>query len=89
MNKSELIKAAARASGTTLKISEAVCEAFLEELAGALEAGDNVTLSGFGTFRRGMRISGLNSKKVACVNFSMGEGLKRRMNSKGKSTEKQ
>jgi len=88
MNKSDMIKAAARRAGTTQKVSEAVCEAFLAELAEALEAGENVTISGFGTFRRGTRVTTLSAGPVACVNFSMGEQLKRRLNAGEKGETK-
>ena len=50
MNKSELISAAAQASGVQKKDAERVVNAVIDGIAAALARGEKVQLSGFGTF---------------------------------------
>ena len=50
MNKSELISAAAQASGVQKKNAERVVNAVIDGIAAALARGEKVQLSGFGTF---------------------------------------
>ena len=50
MNKTELIAAAAEASGLTKKDSERAVNAALEALTAALVKGDKVQIAGFGSF---------------------------------------
>ena len=50
MNKSDLISAAAQASGVKKKDAERVLNAALDIVIQSLRAGDRIQLSGFGTF---------------------------------------
>lgn len=50
MNKTEIIAAAAEASGMTKKDAERVINAALDTVTAALAKGDKVQLSGFGIF---------------------------------------
>ena len=50
MNKSELITAVAQASGVQKKDAERVLNAAIDHMSAALERGEKVQLSGFGTF---------------------------------------
>lgn len=50
MNKTELIQAAAEASGVSKKDTAAVAEALFAKISEAMEKGDKVQLIGFGTF---------------------------------------
>ena len=50
MNKTELIAAAAEASGLTKKDTERVINAAIDAITASLTAGDKVQISGFGTF---------------------------------------
>ncbi len=50
MNKTELVAAIAAKAGTSKKDSEAMLNAFIEAVQGAVKAGDKVQLVGFGTF---------------------------------------
>ena len=50
MNKTELVAAIAAKAGTSKKDSEAMLNAFIEAVEGAVKAGDKVQLVGFGTF---------------------------------------
>ena len=50
MNKTELIAAAAQASGMTKKDTERMLNAALDIITAALGRGEKVQLSGFGTF---------------------------------------
>lgn len=50
MNKSELITAAAQSAGITRKDADRAVNAAIEVIASALEKGEKVQLSGFGTF---------------------------------------
>ncbi|MBP7819564.1 HU family DNA-binding protein [Candidatus Gracilibacteria bacterium] len=51
MTKSDLVAAAAQATGVTKKDAGMVLDALLESITGALKKGQSVTLTGFGTFR--------------------------------------
>jgi DNA-binding protein HU-beta len=51
MTKGDLIAAAAQAAGVTKKAAGDVLEALLEAVTKTLAKGDNVTITGFGTFR--------------------------------------
>lgn len=55
MNKSELISAVAQASGVQKKDAERVINAALDNITAALERGEKVQLSGFGTFETKQR----------------------------------
>ena len=50
MNKTELIAAAAEASGLTKKDTERVINAAIDAITASLVKGEKVQLSGFGTF---------------------------------------
>jgi DNA-binding protein HU-beta len=50
MNKTELIAAAAEASGLTKKDTERAVNAALEAITAALVKGDKVQIAGFGSF---------------------------------------
>ena len=50
MNKTELVKEIADATGLTQKLATDALDAFMESITTALKAGDKVTLVGFGTF---------------------------------------
>ena len=50
MNKTELIAVASQAVGMTKKDTERVLNAALDAITAALEKGEKVQLSGFGTF---------------------------------------
>lgn len=51
MTKSDLVAAAAQAAGVTKKDAGAVLDAIIEAITKSLKKGDNVTITGFGTFR--------------------------------------
>jgi len=51
MTKQDLVDAAAKTSGLTKKASSDVLEAVLESITKSLKKGENVTVTGFGTFR--------------------------------------
>ena len=50
MNKTELIAAVAQSAGLTKKDTERVLNAAFDTMTAALEKGEKVQLSGFGTF---------------------------------------
>lgn len=50
MNKSELVDAVASATNATKGDAAASVDAVLDAITGALERGDRVSLTGFGTF---------------------------------------
>ena len=50
MNKSELITAVAQAAGVQKKDAEHILNAAIDHISAALERGEKVQLSGFGTF---------------------------------------
>lgn len=51
MTKQDLINAAAQAAGVTKKAVAEVLDSIIEIITGSLKKGDNVTITGFGTFR--------------------------------------
>jgi nucleoid DNA-binding protein len=51
MTKQDLVDAAAKAAGVTKKASSDVLEAVLASITKSLKKGENVTVTGFGTFR--------------------------------------
>ncbi|MBI2453096.1 HU family DNA-binding protein [Candidatus Peregrinibacteria bacterium] len=51
MTKQDLINAAAHATGVTKKAAAQVLDAILDSITTALRKGENVTVTGFGTFR--------------------------------------
>lgn len=52
MNKSELIEATAVSSGLSKSDVTKALDSILESISGAVQQGDRVSLSGFGTFER-------------------------------------
>lgn len=50
MNKSELIRAIANKSGTTLKEATECFDNVIDAITDALKAGEKIQISGFGTF---------------------------------------
>ena len=51
MTKQDLVNSAAMASGVTKKAAGEVLDAVLEHITKSLKKGENVTVTGFGTFR--------------------------------------
>jgi DNA-binding protein HU-beta len=51
MNKAQLINAVASSTGMTKKAVSDVLDAVLDEVMSSVRGGNNVTLTGFGTFR--------------------------------------
>jgi len=51
MTKQDLVNAAATAAGVTKKDASEVLDAILAAITKSLKKGDNVTITGFGTFR--------------------------------------
>ncbi len=51
MNKSEVVEAVATKIGLSKKDSEAAIEALIDTITGALQSGDQVAFTGFGTFK--------------------------------------
>jgi DNA-binding protein HU-beta len=51
MTKQDLVNAAAQAAGVTKKDAAMVLDAMLASITKALKKGENVTITGFGTFR--------------------------------------
>jgi nucleoid DNA-binding protein len=64
MTKQDLVNAAAQKAGVTKKDAQAVLDAILEAVTKSLKKGDNVTITGFGTFRVSKRAarSGVNPR---------------------------
>lgn len=52
MNKTELIDAAAESSGLSKSEMSKALDSILDGISGAVQQGDKVSLSGFGTFER-------------------------------------
>jgi DNA-binding protein HU-beta len=52
MNRSELIDAASQASGLSKSQTTKVLDSIIENISDAVQKGDKVSLSGFGTFER-------------------------------------
>ncbi len=87
MTKQDLVNAAATAAGVTKKAAAEVLEAVLEAVTKSLKKGDNVTITGFGTFRVSKRAArtGVNPRnpsqkiKIAAMKlpaFKAGKSLK-------------
>ena len=55
MTKQDLVNAAAQAAGVTKKDAAMVLDAVLSSIAKSLKKGENVTITGFGTFRLSKR----------------------------------
>lgn len=51
MTKQDLVNAASTHAGITKKAALMALEAILETITGSLKKGNNVTITGFGTFR--------------------------------------
>lgn len=51
MTKQDLVNAAAAAAGVTKKDAQAVLDALIESITKSLKNDENVTITGFGTFR--------------------------------------
>lgn len=51
MTKQDLVNAAANSAGVTKKAASEVLDAMLESITKSLKKGENVTVTGFGTFR--------------------------------------
>ncbi len=51
MTKQDLVAGAAQSAGVTKKAAAEVLESFLEQITKSLKKGENVTITGFGTFR--------------------------------------
>lgn len=90
MNKSELIDAIASKSDLTKVQANNALEALVDTIGAALQAGDSVTLVGFGTFSVKERAArtGRNPKTGAAIeiaasktpSFKPGKGLKDAVN---------
>ncbi len=90
MNKNDLISAVAEASGLTRTDSTRAVEGVFDAITGALKAGDEVRLVGFGTFSVAKRkaSTGRNPRtgeamKIAASTqpkFKAGKGLKDAVN---------
>lgn len=87
MTKGDLVAHIAAAADITKAAAQKALEALLEAITGSLKKGDNVTLTGFGTFRLSHRSArtGVNPRnpsekiKIAAsktVTFKAGKGLK-------------
>lgn len=90
MNKGELVEAIAKQTDMSKSGAEAVVNAFVSTVSGALRKGDKVTLTGFGTFSvtkraartaRNPRTGAEIKVKAATVpKFKAGAGLKGSVN---------
>ena len=65
MTKQDLVNAAATATGVTKRQASEVLEAVLGSITKTLKKGENVTVTGFGTFRISKRAArmGVNPRK--------------------------
>lgn len=90
MNKSEVVEAIASKTGLSKKDSEAAVQALIDTITGALQKGDQVAFTGFGTFKVTKRaarkgINPLTKKPLdipACNSpkFKAGKSLKEAVN---------
>ena len=55
MTKNELIRATAAKTGTTIKDTKVLVEALLDTITGTLTDGEDVVITGFGTFSTTIR----------------------------------
>ncbi len=95
MNKTELIEAVAEAAGLTKTDSDKAVNALLATVTAAVQAGDKVTIPGFGTFevterkaRTGRNPQTGETIKIAASKspkFKAGSGFKAAVNAKGKA----
>ncbi|HEC20962.1 MAG TPA: HU family DNA-binding protein [Candidatus Peregrinibacteria bacterium] len=87
MTKQDLVAAAAQSAGVTKKAAGDVLEAILSAVTKSLKKGENVTITGFGTFRVSKRAArtGVNPRnpsekiKIPAMRlpaFKAGKGLK-------------
>ena len=87
MTKQDLINSAAAAAGVTKKAASDVLDSVLKAITGALAKGENVTVTGFGTFRVSNRAArtGVNPRNpteriripaMKLPAFKAGKGLK-------------
>lgn len=87
MTKGDLVAGAAQAAGVTKKAAGEVLEAVLDMVTKSLKKGENVTITGFGTFRISKRAArtGVNPRnpgqkiKIPAMNlpaFKAGKSLK-------------
>ena len=89
MNKSELIDAVAGRTGLSKSKIQPVVDVALDEIAGAIARGADVTLTGFGTFSRKIRAAKngtnpithepLHTPEKKVVKFKPGKGLSDRV----------
>jgi len=65
MTKGDLIADAAQAAGVTKKVASELLDAVLDSITKSLKKGENVTITGFGTFRISHRAArkGVNPRK--------------------------
>jgi DNA-binding protein HU-beta len=70
MNKSQLVDAVANATGMTKKAVSEVLDGILDSVMRAVKKGEDVTLTGFGTFRAQHQSASVkrNPKTGAAVN---------------------
>ena len=90
MNKSDVVEAVASKTGLSKKDSEAAIEAVIDAITGALQKGDQVAFTGFGTFRVTRRAArkGINPATGASIDiaasnspkFKAGKSLKEAVN---------
>ncbi|KKP36856.1 DNA-binding protein HU [Candidatus Peregrinibacteria bacterium RIFOXYC2_FULL_33_13] len=51
MTKQDLVNAAASSAGVTKKTASEVLDAIIDSITSSLKKGENITITGFGTFR--------------------------------------
>lgn len=51
MTKQDLVNSTAKAAGVTKKAAAEMLDAIIESITSSLKKGENVTITGFGTFR--------------------------------------
>lgn len=75
MNKQELVNSVAEKAGLTKKDAEKAINAVIDSIKGALNAGDKVSLIGFGTFEVRTRAarSGRNPQTGAAIKIPAGK----------------
>ncbi len=75
MNKQELVTSVAEKAGLTKKDAEKAINAVIDSIKGALNAGDKVSLVGFGTFEVRARAarSGRNPQTGAAIKIPAGK----------------
>jgi DNA-binding protein HU-beta len=75
LNKQELVASVADKAGLTKKDAEKAINAVIDSIRGALNAGDKVSLVGFGTFevRNRAARSGRNPQTGAAIKIAAGK----------------